>query len=127
MSITSPEALCAEFVRRFTAGDLDALVALYEPNAVLVPQPGTVARGHGAIRAALEGFLAMKGRFRMTPPRVIPGEGLAVMVCDWTLDATGPDGNPLHLTGQTCDVARRQGDGSWRYAIDSPFGPAGAA
>lgn len=126
MSPRTPEDLAAEFVRRFTAGDLDGLIDLYEPDAVLIPQPGTVARGHDAIRAALAGFLAMNGRFTMAPPRVIHGEGLAVLVADWTLDARSPDGSPIHLAGQTSDVVRKQSDGGWRYAIDSPFGAAGA-
>ena len=40
-----PEDLHAMFARAFGAGDLDALVALYEDDAVLVPEPGQVKRG----------------------------------------------------------------------------------
>ena len=127
MSARTPEELCSQFTQRFSTGDIDALVALYEPDAVLLPQPGHVARGRAAIRESLAAFLAMRGTFRMTPPKVIHADGVALMVADWTLDAKAPDGSPLHLTGQTTDVARQQPDGRWLYAIDSPFGAGGAA
>lgn len=127
MSARTPEELCSQFTQRFSAGDLDALVALYESEAVLLPQPGHVARGHAAIRESLAAFLAMRGTFRMTPPKVVHADGVALMVADWTLEAKAPDGSPIHLAGQTSDVARRQPDGRWLYAIDSPFGAGGVA
>lgn len=125
MSAQTPERLCTLFTECFGAGDLDALVALYEDQAVLLPQPGHMARGRVAIRASLAAFLAMKGSFRMSPPRVIQGDGIALLFADWALDAVGPDGSSINLAGQTTDVARRQPDGRWLYAIDSPFGVAG--
>jgi len=51
----------------------------------------------------------------------------ALVVADWTLDANNADGSPLHLAGQTADVVRRQSNGHWLFAIDSPFGAAGAS
>ena len=125
MPILRPEDGHSMFGRHFAAGDLDGVVALYEKDAVLLPQPGAVARGHAAIREALAGFMALKGKFAMAPSTVIPGPGLAVLIADWTLDATGPDGKPMRLEGRTCDVLRRQPDGTWLFAIDSPFGAAG--
>lgn len=45
----TPEELIARFGALITARDLDALVALYEPTAVFVPQPGVIVAGHDAI------------------------------------------------------------------------------
>lgn len=125
MPILRPEDGHPTFGRHFSAGDLDGVVALYEKDAVLLPQPGTVARGHPAIREALAGFMSLKGRFAMAPTKIIRGPGLAVLIANWTLDAIGPDGKPMRLEGQTCDVLRVQPDGTWLFAIDSPFGAAG--
>lgn len=127
MSMQDPAGVHRLFIEYFTAGNIDALVALYEPDAVLLPQPGSAARGVTAIREALAGFMAMKGEFRMAPARVIQADGIAVLFADWTLSATGPDGSPVHLSGQTTDVVRRQADGQWRFVIDSPFGAAGVS
>ena len=126
MHATTPAELHAMFQRHFRAGDLDALVLLYEPDAVLVPQPGTVMRGRAAIRESLGAFLAMKGAFTMSAPRILGTDDVALVVADWTLDAKGSDGSPLNLAGQTADVVRRQSNGHWLFAIDSPFGAAGA-
>jgi uncharacterized protein (TIGR02246 family) len=48
------------FFDAFNRGDLDAIIALYEPNATMVPQPDQTAEGLAAIREALTQFLAMK-------------------------------------------------------------------
>lgn len=126
MSARTPEELHAHFQRHFIAGDMEALLALYEPHAVLVPQPGQAVRGHAAIHASLAGFIAMNGTFRMQPAKTIRADDVAIVFAAWTLDAKAPDGSPLHLEGQTADVVRRHADGRWLFAIDSPFGAAGA-
>ena len=125
MPILRPEEGHSMFGRHFAAGDLDGVVALYEKDAVLLPQPGAVARGHAAIREALNGFLAMKGEFRIVSSKTVHAGDLALVYAKWTLDAKAPDGSPVHLEGETSDVVRRQADGSWLLAIDSPFGSSG--
>jgi uncharacterized protein (TIGR02246 family) len=52
--------LVQAFLRAFNAGDIDALVALYEPQAVLVAQSGQVAQGHAAVREGFDAFLSLK-------------------------------------------------------------------
>ncbi|MCC6196607.1 MAG: DUF4440 domain-containing protein, partial [Burkholderiales bacterium] len=61
MSARTPDDVHPLFARYFAEADMAGLISLYEPDAVLLPQPGAVARGHAAIREALNGFLAMKG------------------------------------------------------------------
>ncbi len=111
------------FEKAFNAADLDALVALYEPNAVLVSGPDQKQHaGHAAIRAALEGFLAMKGKMQLQTRHAVQSGDLALLRCDWRIASTGPDGKPMEMTGSTAEVVRRQSDGSWRYVLDHPFG-----
>jgi ketosteroid isomerase-like protein len=108
---------------RFKAGNLEGLMALYEPDATLAPQPGQVVTGTAAIREALGGFLGLKGTFEFleTKPAIQSGD-LALLHSRWTLTGTGPDGSPLNLGGTTADVARRQSDGTWLFVIDNPWG-----
>jgi uncharacterized protein (TIGR02246 family) len=109
----------------FNHGDLDVLLALYEPEATLVPQPGQVAAGIAAIREALSGFLALKGRMEIEeigPEHMVQAGDLALGSGSWTLAGTGPDGEPVTMSGRSTDVLRRQPDGSWRWVIDVPFG-----
>ncbi len=126
MSAHTPEEIHLLFAEHFAAGDLDAIIALYEPDATLVPQPGQPVRGLAAIREALRGFLAMGGTFAMEAPMVVRGPDLALLFARWTLDGTAPDGSAIALAGHTSDVARRQADGTWLLAIDNPFGADGA-
>ena len=108
---------------RFNAGDLEGLMALYESEASLAPQPGRVVTGTAAIREGLGGFLGLKGAFEWleTKPAIRSGD-LALLHSSWTLTGTAPDGSPLSHGGTTADVVRRQADGSWLFAIDNPWG-----
>lgn len=125
MPARTPADLHRLFVRHFAAADLDALVALYEPDAVLYPEPGKRAFGRTEIREVLGGFLALQGRFDMKPARVAQAGDTATLFADWTLEAKAPDGSAIHLAGQTADVVRRQPGGEWLFIIDCPFGAAG--
>jgi len=109
----------------FNRGNLDALMKLYEPEATLIPQPGQVASGTAAIREALQGFLALKGRMELQPidpAHIVQAGNLALVSVIWSLSGTGPDGKPVTMSGKTTDVLRRQSDGTWRWVIDVPFG-----
>jgi uncharacterized protein (TIGR02246 family) len=105
----------------FNTGDVEQVMALYEPDAVLIPEPGQVARGTDAIRQALLGFLALKLPIRLQNKRVLTSGDLAMLSNTWKMAGTGPDGSPVDLGGNTMEVVRRQPDGSWRYVFDDPF------
>jgi ketosteroid isomerase-like protein len=119
-----PVALDREFERLLNAGDLDALMALYEPGAALMPMPGSVVVGAAAVREALAGFIAMKPTIRTSGRLVAQTGDLALLANDWTLDATGQDGKPVTMSGSAVEVARRQPQGHWLFALDMPFGAA---
>ena len=121
MSVGTPQEMHAAFEAAFNARSLDALLALYEDEAALTPQPGVVAAGHAAIREALAGFLGLNGPITMTTRTIIPAGDLALLHAEWTVNGTGPDGAPLTLAARSSEVVRRQADGSWRYIIDNPY------
>ena len=132
MTASTPEEVHRLWTQAFDEGDVDALVALYEPSATLVFRPGEEpARGTEAIREALDGFLSMfegKPKFDLRFGKAFEaGEDLALVLSTWTMSGSAKDGSPIEMTGQTADVVRRQSDGSWRVAIDNPFGDAALA
>jgi uncharacterized protein (TIGR02246 family) len=123
-TVTTPDDLNHAWADAFNAGDLPRLMEMYEPDAVLVPGPGAdPLQGHDAIEAALEQFLALRGRLRFTPRHwLVAGElalGSIAFVMD---DGHDADGHPVDLRGTTAEVVRRQADGTWKYVIDHPFG-----
>jgi ketosteroid isomerase-like protein len=124
MSAQAPEDVHRFFREWFRARDVDRLLSLFERDALFVPQPGHAAVGHAAIREALAGFLALGGRFEMTPePPLVAGD-VALLYSSWSLSGAGPDGVPFQLAGRTSDVVRRQPDGAWLITIDNPYGGA---
>jgi ketosteroid isomerase-like protein len=61
MPATTPEEIHRLFEDAFNVGDIDGLMALYEPDAAVIPQPGSVAHGTEQVRSGLQAFLALEG------------------------------------------------------------------
>ncbi len=119
----SPQDLHPKFAAALNAGDLDALAALYELNAVLLPAPGQAARGAAEIRTALAGLLASKPTIELDTAAVFEmPEGIALLHGKWRLKGIGPDGSTFESSGTSSEVARRQPDGRWLYVVDNPYG-----
>ncbi|MEV0110484.1 nuclear transport factor 2 family protein [Nocardia sp. NPDC050799] len=104
-----PEDLSRLVVERLNAGDVEGLVALYEPDAVLALPGSRVAAGSSEIRTAYEHFVADAPAF--TPGRQLP----TVRNGDVALTSVR-----LGDGGVTVEVARRQADGTWLWMIDQP-------
>jgi uncharacterized protein (TIGR02246 family) len=115
-----PQDLGRLLETRINAGDLEGLLALYEPSAVLHFPPGNVATGTDAIRAAYEQALAGKPHISLQPKTALEAGDLALLTNGWSMSFTGPDGQPATMTGMTAEVARRQPDGTWLWVIDDP-------
>ena len=118
----TPERVLASIVDGINTGNLDALMALCEPQTAFATEPGSLAHGLHGIREGLAGFIAMKGTLDLKVTRVLEANGLALVTGVWSFAGTGPDGQPVRLTAQNADVLRRQSDGSWRFVIDNPWG-----
>jgi uncharacterized protein (TIGR02246 family) len=122
MPARKPEECHVLFGEYFNAGDLEALLALYEPTCSLVQGDGAILVDPEAIRASFTRLLAMKPRIEIAVVKVVPaGDGLAMVYNDWRLTAKGPDGGPVTRAGRALEVVRRQPDGTWRVAADDPF------
>lgn len=122
MAGSTPETMHEHFMQAFNSGDLEQLLELYEPDAIILPQPGQLAEGTDQVREALREFMALNGPIDLRPIEILQTGDLALIVSHWTLDGTGPDGNPISVASNTIEVVRRGNDGSWRYVIDNPWG-----
>ena len=106
------------------AGDMDAILATFEPDAALVGEPGMVANGKDALRGAFEEFIGMKPEITMTAHEVIQAGDIATHSSTWSMRMTLPDGNVIEDTGFSVVVLRKQADGRWLMVIDNPFATA---
>jgi hypothetical protein len=102
-----PQDLERLLVTRQRTRDVEGMVALYEPHAVIDSGDGRLTRGHEAIRALFAGLVASGRTFQFGEQRP------AVVAGDLALTSTGlPDGSV------TAEIARRQDDGTWLWVID---------
>jgi len=123
MAATEPEQIHGLFEQAFNAGDIEALMSLYEPDAALIPQPGVTVEGSDAIRDALQWFLDRRGQITLDTKLVLRVGDLAYLANRWSLTGgTMPAGSPAELGATTAEVARRQPAGSWLYVIDNAWG-----
>jgi uncharacterized protein (TIGR02246 family) len=113
------DLLLAEAQQR---GDLEAAVALYEPNASFVLDSGEVVTGRAAIREVLKEWFALDDSHFTTKIKAIQsGDGnLALLRGTWSATTKGPDGKPVTVSGNNVEVVRRQPDGTWLFVIDNP-------
>jgi uncharacterized protein (TIGR02246 family) len=121
MPVRTPEEMHAVFAQAFNSGDLEALVALYEPDAVYVGGPEEITKGTAAIRGLLREALTSNPRLEIETTGVYRSDdGIALTQSRWTISAIEPDGNAVEVTGRSSEVLRRQADGAWLVVIDNP-------
>lgn len=120
----SAAELPASFAGAFNTGRLEAALAMYEPDAILVVGDGRRPTGGSSLAAALDEYLRLGPPITVAVRKVFENGDLALLIVDWKIAGTPPDGRTVDLSGTATDVARRGADGHWRYAIDNPFGAA---
>ena len=102
-----PQDLERMLIARQWAGDVEGMVALFEPDAVIDAGDGQFVRGSEAIRRFFGEVVASGRKFQLGEQRA------ALLSGDLALTSTRlPDGSV------TSEVARRQVDGTWRWIID---------
>lgn len=119
---TEPEDMAAALRERFNSGKVSELLPLYEPEAVLVKPNGQPITGHAEIGADLEFYQNFGLPLQANARHVFTNDNIALIILDWSIDGTGPDGKQVHFHGSASDVLRRGADGIWRYLIDNNQG-----
>ena len=102
-----PQDLERLLIDRQHAGDVEGMVALFEPHALVDCGEDRLLRGHQEIRQYFRDVIASGRKFAcgQQQPALVNG--------DLALTSTRlPDGSV------TAEVARRQSDGTWAWAID---------
>ena len=120
--VRNPQDMPATFEKLFNEGNLGGLVDLYEGKALFVDGDGNEHRGPAAIRAVLQGFLTGKPRITLLGLYCHTTGDLALARVQWKLNGKDEKGQPTEVGGVSSELMRRQGDGSWKFAIDLPVG-----
>ena len=117
----TPQEAQARADQAFCARDIDALLACYHKDAVIVLGPDLQVQGHEHIEPALVRLL---GNFQKTPgvrhesPQFIEVGDVAL----FSSRGTVYDGDVALLSRYGTAVLKRDAAGHWRIAIDNPHG-----
>jgi ketosteroid isomerase-like protein len=107
----------------FNRGDLDAVLNFYEANAVVVREPGRLARGHVEIRDFFTGAMQSGAHAKQLKTSIIEADGVALFLSRWTLNLPDAEQGTTNREFTATTVLRRQADGTWKALIDNPIGP----
>jgi ketosteroid isomerase-like protein len=105
--VYDPQDLEPLLVSREREGDVDGMIALYEPNAVLDYGGEQLAVGREAIRKIFDAMVATGRKFELGDQQA------AIVSGDLALTSTRLSDGTV-----TAEVARRQCDRTWLWAID---------
>jgi uncharacterized protein (TIGR02246 family) len=115
-----PEDIHPALASAYNAGDLEALLALYDPKAAFVVRPGEVTTTPAELRAAMEPMVHRRARLTVQPESFVRSDDVVLVLGTFTL-AGACDGKPFERTTRFADVLRRQPDGRWLIAVDHPI------
>lgn len=113
--VTDPTQIHDAFMDATNARDVDALLALYDPDGLAVQLDGGQARGEGALRAMFVGLTSAIAHIDGTTRKVSVVGDTALSSASWTAEVVLPDGTVMQQEGITAAVSRRQptAPGGW--------------
>ena len=115
-----PEEWPLLFEQYLNSGDLDEVIALYEPEARFVAPSGEVLVGHDQMRKVIGKMIGAKTRLRA---RVVQAPGGPNRRCRANLRTTMDiREESVAISSKAIEVLRRQADGSWKLIAGNPHG-----
>ncbi len=122
MSPDKPEDWPHLFEQHLNAGDLEAVVALYEPDARFVARSSAIVVGRDRIRPVLAALIGTKTRLQSRVIKAVTVGDVALLYTDFqgvTVDASGKTADLHH---KAIEVLRCQPKGAWQLIVGDPNG-----
>lgn len=119
----SPDQVPAAFDAALNSGDLDAVLGVFSNMATMrMPEGLEVRESPAGLRGGLARLLSLRPRIRSEVRRVVTSGDIALVLLDWTLGVTLPDGRDQETRGTATHVMEKGRDGGWRLRIANPGG-----
>ena len=106
-------------------GDLDGVMASYEPGAAILFEPGQPVTDETVARQIFGELAATKPAVHYGEHEVYISGDIAVHLAPWGMRSTAPGCEDVTMGGLTVAVLRRQPDGKWLMVLDNPHGAHG--
>ena len=123
MVANSPQHAVELLDHAFNHGDVDAVLGFYESSAVVVTEPGRLARGTDELSSFVKRVMLPGASANQLRTHAIEADGVALFLSRWTFRAVSANPDATSQTLVATTVFRKQPDGKWKILIDNPYGP----
>jgi uncharacterized protein (TIGR02246 family) len=117
-----PEDWPRVFEQHLNAGDLDAVMMLYEPDARFVTRTGETLVGRDAIRRVLGGMIEAKTHLQSRVVTATTVGDIAQLYTDFEGTKLDESGKTVPVRNKAIEVLHRQPDGRWKLIMGDPNG-----
>lgn len=120
MIARSPGEAVEMLDKAFNEGDVETLLSFYEDAAIVVTEPGHLARGRSELRTFFNRVVRSGMSAKQLKTYTLEADGIALFLSRWSLQVGTED---AQRTFVATTVFRKQPDGGWRALIDNSVGP----
>jgi uncharacterized protein (TIGR02246 family) len=114
--------LDGDWVKAAQTKSVDAWMAFYSDDAVVLPPNEPTATSRESIRRSVGELLGLPGvsvNWQPTKVEVSKSGDIAYLYGTYDLSMTGPKGEPETDHGKVAEIWKKQADGGWRCAVDT--------
>jgi ketosteroid isomerase-like protein len=113
-----PEDVHARLADAYNTGDVNIVMAMYDLNGVLVPEPGKAISGQAQFEDAIKGILSIIGKMEIKTIYCLVAGDLALGRSEWSISENGT----TKISAKGIEVMKKQADGNWKLVFDHAFG-----
>ena len=117
-----PEDWPRVFEQPLNAGDLEAVMALYEPEARFVAKSGETLIGRDRIRKVVGGLIEAQARLSSRVVKAVTVGDIAQLYTDFEGTMNDDSGKRVTIRQKAIEILRRQPDGTWKLIVGDPNG-----
>lgn len=112
-----------ELDRAMNNQEFDAVLDSYEEEAILVMEPGRIARGKSEISDFYKYIFQMDIKASQLTTNMLESGNIALFTSKWVAEGQTQNGEKFSNENIATSVFRKGSDGKWRLVIDNSFGP----
>ena len=118
----NPQQACLEKTQTLDEIDLDAVMALYEPEARFVTKSGETLIGRDRICKVVGGLIEAKARLYSRVVKAVTVGDIAQLYTDFEGTMNDESGKSVAIRNKAIEVLRRQPNGTWKLIVGDPNG-----
>lgn len=117
-----PAKFPTAFDHALNAGNIEDLLSLYDEQATIRTSDDRVEQGYPAIRLEMEKLIDAKAELVNQTRHTFQSGDTALIVVDWTLTLSTPEGQQIHQSGTATNVLKHDSQRGWRMIVANPQG-----